>query len=347
LLEYNLLRVAVKIDNSNKKGRLCIVAPYDKNVIGDIARIYGNILTEYKFDCIYVNSKPFFKIKMLKDLLINKKNYDFIHVHTSGLLDDIPLIWTYIISKLLKKRYIITYHCGSPDRILKVTSSFINIFFNSADLVTVPSNYSREIILKYNLKISNKLIVLPNLLDESKFKSRKIEKDCYMVITVSSINKWYIYRKGLKLFVEAAKYLPEYKFYIIGKYDKSIEILKKISPENVHFTGYVSEEQLIQFYNSAAVYCQLSVSESFGYALAEAMLCGCIPVVTKNASLPEVVDDSGYYVDELTPKNIAEKIKCSAGSDKSDLAIKRILNHFSVQKKKGDINKIFTQLCRR
>jgi len=44
------------------------------------------------------------------------------------------------------------------------------------------------------------------------------------------------------------------------------------------------------------VYAQLSYHESFGVAIAEAMLCNCVPVVTKQYAIPEIVGETGYYV---------------------------------------------------
>jgi glycosyltransferase involved in cell wall biosynthesis len=73
----------------------------------------------------------------------------------------------------------------------------------------------------------------------------------------------------------------------------------------VIFTDYVSEEDLILFYNSAEAFVYPSLYEGFGLAVLEAMACG-LPVVCSNVtSLPEVVGDAGilvdpYSVDQLT-----------------------------------------------
>lgn len=325
-----------------KSKKICIVAPGGKNVIGDIAKIYGDILEDEGMYCIYIDSKPYLKFKMLFDLIRERKRYDCIHVHTSGLLGDIPLLWTYIVSKLFNKKTIITYHCGSPDLILRKTSFIVNRFFNAADAITVPSNFSMEILLRYNKDISKKLFILPNIVDISKWKYLESKKSNTMVMTVSSINKWYIYRKGLKLFVEAAKELPEFSFYIVGGYDDSINLLKEIAPPNLHFTGYVSDEELKELYNYSRVYCQFSISESFGYALAEAMSCGCVPVVTRNASLPEVAGEVGYYIDGNDPKEAAEQIKRAASSNLSEQSRERIIKHFSASSIKQNLLNILT-----
>ena len=129
-----------------------------------------------------------------------------------------------------------------------------------------------------------------------------------MVITVSGINENTVKRKGLENFVISARYLTDVNFVVIGKWmDNSIQHLKSIAPPNVDFTGLVSDDELIQWYQKANVYCQLSRYESFGMAPAEAMCCECTPVVTNNAAFPEVVGDTGYYVPYDNPEATAEQ----------------------------------------
>jgi len=325
-----------KTSNVKEKG-ICIVAPMgpNVNVIGSIAKIYGEILQKHGFNITEIDSIPMLRIKALFDLIMLRKEYEYIHVHSSGYLGDIRLLWAYIVSKIFKKGVIITYHCGSPDRFLKNTHFIVNIFFNSAILVTVPSAYSKNILLKYNSRLAEKLKVFPNLIDSYKYnlKSINIKKNKKVVLTVGAINEWYIYRKGLLIFVEGAKFLPDVEFYLVGKYDSSINTLKEQASKNVHFTGYVSNEELIKLYSLADVYCQLSISESFGVAVAEAMLCECVPVVSDRGALPEVVGDAGFYVRELTPEETARQVKKAIDTDLGKKARERIINNFSIEKR--------------
>ena len=334
-----------QLQNVTEKG-ICIVAPMGQNVQGMIASIYGAILQKIGFNIIKIDSNHMFRIKMLFDLIELRKEYKYIHVHSSGYLGDIRLLWAYIISKIFKKGLIITYHCGSPDRILKNTHFIVNIFFYSAILITVPSTYSKNILLKYNSLIAKKLKVFPNLMDVSKYALRSIDikKNKKMVLTVGNINKWYIYRKGLLIFVKSAKFLPDLEFYLVGRYDNSISILKNEAPKNVHFMGYLSDEKLIELYNLSDVYCQLSISESFGVALAEAMLCECVPVVSDRGALPEVVGDTGFYVHELTPEETAKQIERAINSDLGKKARKRIINNFSIEKREEELIKMIAEV---
>lgn len=76
----------------------------------------------------------------------------------------------------------------------------------------------------------------------------------------------------------------------------------------VHFTGYVSDDDLVALYSDALAATMPSFSEGFGLPAIEAMACG-IPVLSSSAaSLPEVVGDAGLYFDPHQPAQIADAI---------------------------------------
>jgi glycosyltransferase involved in cell wall biosynthesis len=316
--------------NTGSYKEICVVSRSD-HPIGDIAHIYGNLLENSGYSCFYIDSRPLYKIRMLFDLIKKVKKYTVIHVHSTGLEGDIPLLWSYLISKIFRKRMIVTWHCGSPDEVLEKAWIFNKVCFNAAILVTVPSVYSRNIVISYLPETSHNVVVFPNLLDHTKWLQDPIRKDQKKIITVAAIDKLTINRKGLDLFVRTAKLLPDYDFYIIGKYTHSIKKLQEISPENVHFTGYVSDEQLLHHYHTAKIYCQFSLSESFGYALAEGMMCQCIPVVSRLTALPEIAGTTGYYIEDRTPEHAAEQIEKALRSGNGLAARERIIEQFSVE----------------
>lgn len=158
-----------------------------------------------------------------------------------------------------------------------------------------------------------------------------------MILTVGGIWRENLLRKGLLPFVRAAKLLPGLPFVLAGDFfDNSVEVLKAEAAPNVEITGHVSEEKLGELYNTAKVYVQASLHEGFGMSVGEAMLAGCIPVVTRNGALPEVVGDVGVYADSNDPADIAAAIRVALAMDKSnaEAARKRILTHFSLDQRR-------------
>jgi len=73
--------------------------------------------------------------------------------------------------------------------------------------------------------------------------------------------------------------------------------------EFVRFLGFVPQETLQAFYESAEIFAFPSLYEGFGLPPLEAMACGT-PVLTSNvSSLPEVVDEAAVLVN---PENVFE-----------------------------------------
>ena len=203
----------------------------------------------------------------------------------------------------------------------------------SADKLIAISEFSKKEILKYTSPKNVGLVY--NGVDCNKFKSND-EKNDNSVITVGSKIKL----KGLDTFIESARLLLEKKFMIIGLPEDVINYLKTSKPANVELVGVVSHDDIFQYYQKAKVYCQLSYRESFGMALAEAMACECVPVVTDNAALPEVVGDTGFYVPYGDPEATAEAIEKALNSNKGKEARKRIKNMFPIERREKELEEL-------
>lgn len=107
-----------------------------------------------------------------------------------------------------------------------------------------------------------------------------------------------IVQKGLDTFVATARRLPEVEFVIVGNgIGEAAETFIRQSPPNVTFMPRIpTRAGYRDFLQRCSVYAQLSVHEGFGVSLAEAMACGCMPVVTERYSLPEVAGPAGFMV---------------------------------------------------
>ena len=159
-------------------------------------------------------------------------------------------------------------------------------------------------------------------------------------LTVGAIVHTTLLRKGQMPFVEAAKRLPDVTFTFAGKWlDDSVEQLRARGGDNVHFTGWLSDEDLHAAYRRAAVYVQPSRHEGFGLAVAEAMLAGCVPVVMNVTAMPEVVGDAGVLIESQEPEAVAEGIRraLDLGPDAARRARERILTAFPMERRRDGI----------
>jgi len=184
------------------------------------------------------------------------------------------------------------------------------------------------------------IIILPLGFDAEKFVSKGLKED--MVVSVGRLaNEVTIKVKGLDVFKNVSELLPNVKFVLIGKHDPKIaNIWKAKALPNFEIVDFLPENKLIEYFQRAKVYAQLSYQEAFGCAMAEAILCGCVPVVTKRGGIPEVAGDVAYYVDYGDVKDTAEKIKEALISDRGSEARDRIVNHFPLKKRREKLTEI-------
>lgn len=169
------------------------------------------------------------------------------------------------------------------------------------------------------------------------------------VITIGDIDPVSIKIKGLIQVARLTRLLPDIKFVFIGKIkdNKSLKLLKQISSKKTIFLGQLSEEEVQKLLLQSKIYTQLSLHESFGCAIAESMIAGCIPIVSKNDGIPEVAGNSGIYVNPENLKETAEVFqKVLDGKLKlKENPKKRILRLFPLSKRKNMLIKIVKETC--
>lgn len=155
-------------------------------------------------------------------------------------------------------------------------------------------------------------------------------------LTVGGVVRSNLERKGHEAFVRTAALLPEVEFVLVGGWgDDAIDHLRRLATPNVRFTGRLDEAELLDAYRTASVYVQPSRHEGFGMSVAEAMLAGCVPVVTRAGALPEVVGEAGVYADSRDPADIARAIRAGLEADRGArvAARSRILETFPLERR--------------
>lgn len=168
------------------------------------------------------------------------------------------------------------------------------------------------------------------------------------VLTVANVNAETVRRKGLDNFVKTARYLPDFEFCIVGRIDDaSARRLQESAPPNVKMPGGATLQELVPIYQRTHIYAQLSLFEGLPSALAEAMLCECIPVGTRLCGIPTLMGDTGFYVPYGDPKATADAIELAAKATSSHDARLRIAEHFHVAQREHSLLKVIDELAGR
>lgn len=183
--------------------------------------------------------------------------------------------------------------------------------------------------------------------DSDIFKiSESLERNKNSFLTIGNLTDPYCFkRKGYDLIIELAFNRPDCNFTLIGWDGKT----KMEIPENVLLLPYMSQSEIIEQFNTHQFYFQLSIMEGFPNALAEAMLCGCIPIGSNVSGIPYIVQDTGFIlkernVDQLN--SIIDEIKLKSEHELSEMSIKardRVATEFTYQNRKNKIIEILNK----
>jgi glycosyltransferase involved in cell wall biosynthesis len=298
-----------------------------------------------KYDVIMFKYYSYFDvIRRLPKLIKGILKSDLIYIWFGSVLSAFIIF----LAKISKKRTIIIaggYDTANEKEIgygamgHPIKKHFQIYSFNNASLVLPVSNLTKQELLKYTKPKSYRLVY--NGVPSNIFYPSSNPKKNQVITVVTELNELTVKNKGIITFIKTAALMPSTKFFIIGKLTKKIDShLKPISTSNVSFTGYLKLEELLELYQQSKVYAQLSKRESFGMAMAEAMLCECVPVATSNGALPEVIGDTGFYIKYNDINSIKQGIEKALKSKLGPKARRRILNLYPLSKRKKHLYEI-------
>lgn len=121
--------------------------------------------------------------------------------------------------------------------------------------------------------------------------------------------------------------------------------------EDIIFTDFVSEEDLVLLYNCATVFLYPSLYEGFGIPPLEAMACG-VPVITSNiTSIPEIAGDAAVQINPQDPEELKASILALLDDEKLRGRLKergfRQAENFSWKRMAEETLKVYQTCCRK
>lgn len=150
--------------------------------------------------------------------------------------------------------------------------------------------------------------------------------------------------KGVDAFVEAAKAMPDLKFRIIGNVPYGFAA----GVENVQLVpGWLDPLQLREEYRHAEVYVQFSAHEGLPSCVAEAMLCGCVPVGSTANGIPGLIGDAGVVTDSAGRLPLAIREALVMATDGIGMrASERVASTFTLERRRRSIAEILEEVMR-
>lgn len=194
--------------------------------------------------------------------------------------------------------------------------------------------------------VSTAIHVLPTGYDPDLWRMGPPDRDA-VVSTVGMIDSdRTLRRKGVDLFFETARLMPDVRFLAVGVVDRAGVARRYDPPANVELLGPVPREALLDVYHASSVYFQLSRAEGLPNVLCEAMLCGCVPVGSRAFGIPEGVGAAGWVVDEPNSGDARDAVRraLEAGPERREAARAHILRHFHLERRRIDLIAVMNRL---
>lgn len=195
----------------------------------------------------------------------------------------------------------------------------------SAAAVLTPSEFSRKAILQHYRIDPHKVVVAHNAVSsqfhpiERKVALAGIEKRFGLqgpfVLTVGDLQPRKNHLGLLNAFEECMRAHPEltHRLVFVGKetwYSKELHraVAQSSIARRVHFTGFIDDSELVQFYGACELLVFPSFYEGFGLPILEAMACGRAVACSNTSAMPEVADAAAILFDPRSTREIARAI---------------------------------------
>ena len=234
------------------------------------------------------------KLQLITPLRYIASNVDIVH-----FTNFYAPVW-----KLPSTKYVVTIHdlviwenpelVPLPNRMVRALRKMAELGITRADAVAVLTDSSRDRLIERLAINPEKVFVCPNIVKPIFEQKQSTHRDQNLMIVVGTISHRKNPSTAIKAFARIVDRFPDSKLVIAGAkgdaYDEIMRLIPTHDPGNkIEIVHGLSDQQLVDLYNKAALLIIPSRYEGFGIPIIEAMANG-LPVV---ASTIEVFKEVG------------------------------------------------------
>lgn len=335
------------------------VATHTKNLIEELEKLDVIIISHCCSGSIF---KKMYQrtVGLFFKSITKKKEYDIIHIQTSGgMFSFISAITGTIISQILNKKLVITFHYSKVREFITKYKPIFQFVLDRSNKFILVSNKQKEAIFSEFEGISKKIIVIPNGFKSDLFYHDDMQK-CRRTLNLPE-NKKIILTVGNLLPIKGHKDLIDAISKIIGVKNNILSII--IGEGDLHsnikwhihsldldiyviITGAKSNNEIPLWMNAADLFVLPSLNEGNPTVMFEALGCGTPFVGTKVGGVPEIItsDTYGLLVEPGNPEDLADKILIALEREWDREAIRKYAEQFTWENIANDIISIYKQV---
>lgn len=270
-----------------------------------------------RFETRQISANPFVRLGLDLSQRLRLDRPDLLHVqYTAPLFCPVPTVVTvHDVSFLERPEYF------TASRAMQLRLTVARSVKRAARVLTV-SEFARESIVRaYNLP-PDKIVVTPDAASPS-FRTVNRTAAIQKVRERFQINNPYVLSVGdlqprknhiglIQAFAKLMRDQPQltHDLVLAGKNSWFAGKVREAARESgmadrIHFTGFVTDDDLLQLYNGCECFAFPSFYEGFGIPVLEAMACGRAVICSNTSAIPEVADGAALLFNPGKTEEIA------------------------------------------
>ncbi len=259
-------------------------------------------------------------------VLIMRRRFDVVHFNPEMDLRSFPRESVFMaLLALMRRPFIVFHHGWNWDELKMIEESrwlgrWLFFILNRAGGIIVCAKPFKEALIKNGVD-GDRIHIITTMFDGSRLKAKDLSKSPDPTKSPQLLfMARFVKEKGVYELIEAMTLLKD-EFpdltLLMGGDGAEMEGLKAWAEklgvaDRVLLPGYIRGQDKTQAFAEASIFVLPSYFwEGLPNAAIEAMGSGLPIISTRVAGLPEVMDDpeNGFYLDKVTPEDIAEKVR--------------------------------------